>query len=222
MTLADLMGRHRALSGDSVAPFFVDDDLLTGFLNEAVEEAAIRGRLIHESTDPDMCEVAVLADQASYPLHASLYEIDHAAFRVDALSPRVTLYQASQEWLDANVRDWRGATGAPQYLIQGDASVRLVPRPDADGTLLLEGYRIPKAPMEDPADVPEISAIHHKHLVEWSLFSHFSIQDSELYDPARAAIAEAAFTRYFGPRPDADLRRITREDVPHVTEAFMP
>ncbi len=222
MTLAELMVRHRALSGDDVAPYFVGDVLLASFLNEAVEEAAIRGRLIHESADPDVCEVPVLADQASYPLHASLYEIDHAAFRADAQASRVTLYQASQEWLDSNVRDWRDAKGAPQFLIQADASVRLVPCPGADGTLLLEGYRIPKAPMVDPTDVPEVSAIHHKHLVEWSLFCHFGIQDSELYDPARAATSEAAFTAYFGPRPDADLRRISREDTPQVVSPFLP
>ena len=38
----------------------------------------------------------------------------------------------------------------------------------------------------------------------------------------RAASAEAAFTRYFGLLPDSDLRRRTREDVPHFNTAFLP
>lgn len=37
---------------------------------------------------------------------------------------------------------------------------------------------------------------------------------------ARAATAEAAFTRYFGPRPDADLRRSTRHDEVQTNKAF--
>ncbi|NML24326.1 phage adaptor protein [Zoogloea dura] len=223
MTLAELMERHRTLTGDSVGPpFFVPDPLLISFLNDAVAEAAIRGRLIHASAEPDACEIAVSAGDAVYPLHASLYELDHVAFRPDGQTRRCAVKQTSQEWLDANVADWRDAEGDPAYMIQGDASVRLVPRPARDGLLQLEGYRTPKTPMADPDDVPEISALHHLHLVEWSQFRHFSIQDSELYDPARAATSEAAFTAYFGPRPDADLRRISREDTPQVVSAFLP
>ena len=86
----------------------------------------------------------------------------------------------------------------------------------------LEGYRTPKALMAADTDEPEINPIHHVHLVEWSQFLFYSTQDSEMYDPARAAAFRAAFTAYFGERPDADLRRITREDVPHVTEPFLP
>ncbi|RPP87255.1 hypothetical protein IPC1125_34030, partial [Pseudomonas aeruginosa] len=60
------------------------------------------------------------------------------------------------------------------------------------------------------------------HLVQWALHRGFSIPDMESFDPNRAALAEAAFTAYFGERPDSDLRRITREDVPHHVEAFWP
>ncbi len=223
MTLAELMARHRTLTTDDVGPeYFVSDALLTRFLNEAVAEAAIRGRLLHESADPAICQISVVADTAVYPLHASLYELDHVAFRPAGDTLRRPVKQTSQEWLDANVQDWRDATGDPEYLIQADTTVRLIPRPDRDGALLLEGYRTPKVPMVDPTDVPEINGIHHIYLLEWSQFRHFSILDSEMYDPARAATYEAAFSAYFGERPDVDLRRITREDVPHVVTAFLP
>lgn len=55
---------------------------------------------------------------------------------------------------------------------------------------------------------------HHPHLVEWALHKAFSVPDAEFFDPNRAQIAEAKFIDYFGERPDSDLRRITREDVP--------
>ena len=48
------------------------------------------------------------------------------------------------------------------------------------------------------------------------------MRDSELLDLEKAQRAEAAFTRYFGTMPDADLRRITREDVPQAVVSFMP
>lgn len=223
MTLAELMARHRTLTTDDVGPpYFVSDEMLAGFLNEAVAEAAVRGRLLHESADPDICQISVVAGTAAYPLHASLYELDHAAFLPSGETRRRPVKQVSQEWLDACAPEWRDEAGDPEYLIQADTSVRLIPLPERDGTLLLEGYRTPKVPMAAPTDSPEINALHHPYLVEWSQFRHFSILDSEMYDPARAAAFKAAFTAYFGERPDSDLRRITREDVPQVTEPFLP
>ena len=164
----------------------------------------------------------MVADTSAYPLHASLYELDHVAFLPAGETRRRPVKQTSQEWLDAYAPEWRDEVGDPEYLIQADTSVRLIPLPERDGTLLLEGYRTPKVPMAAPTDSPEINGLHHPYLVEWSQFRHFSILDSEMYDPARAAAFRAAFTAYFGERPDADLRRITREDVPHVTEPFLP
>lgn len=216
------MARHRTISSDDALPYFASPEVLIGFLNEAEAEACICGRLLHESADPDICQIAIVAGQSSYPLHASLYEIDHAAFRVDMDSCRVPVKQVSQDWLDTHVCDWRDKTGDPEYLIQGDSSVRLVPRPSRDGLLLLEGYRLPKTPMIDLTDTPEINGAHHVHLVQWSLHLAFSILDSELFDRARSDIAAAEFTRYFGLRPDSDLRRITREDAPHVVVPFLP
>lgn len=223
MTLAELMARHRTLTTDDVGPdYFVSDSLLISFLNEAVAEAAIRGRLLHESADQTICRIIVVAGTTVYPLHASLYELDHVSFLPDGEAQRRPVKQTSQEWLDANVQDWRDAVGDPEYLIQNDTTVRLIPRPERDGALLLEGYRTPKVPMAAPADTPEINGIHHPRLVDWSQFRHFSILDSEMYNPVRAEAFEAAFTAYFGHRPDADLRRITREDTPQAVEPFMP
>ena len=52
MVLSELMKRFRTLAHDTVEPYFTGDDILTAWLNDAVSEAAIRGRLIHVSDDP--------------------------------------------------------------------------------------------------------------------------------------------------------------------------
>lgn len=223
MNLGALMSRHRSVTDDTVGPRYrLLDDLLRQYLNEAEREAAIRGRLLHESADPDICEISVAAGTSVYTLHPSLYELDHVSIVVQGEELRRPISLVSQEWLDGNVKDWRVATGNPLYAIQGDTTLRLVPRPDVPGTIHLEGYRTPKALMVDDTDVPEINSIHHVHLVEWSQFLFYSTQDSEMYDPSRAGVANKAFESRFGPAPDSDLRRQSREDVPHHVEAFMP
>lgn len=225
MTLADLIATYRTDANDKVQPYFASDEEVTGWLNEAVVEAAIRGRLIHESEIAEVCQIAVVAGTASYPLHPSIYELSHVAFRQDGEATRKPVRLVSSEYLDAIMCDWRDAEGRPLYAIQGDSSLRLVPRPDAAGALILEGYRLPMEPMllvEKDTATPEINGAHHRHLVQWALHRGFSAPDTESFDPNRAAIAEAAFTQYFGLRPDSDLRRMTREDVPHTVKACWP
>lgn len=222
MTLAELITRYRILSGDRAEPYLVADPDVTTFINDAVRQACIRARLIHESADPDICAIPVVSGQAAFPLHPSVYELDHLAFLADGETRFAPVRLVSQEWLSANLDDWRDMSGAPEYAIQNDTALRLIPRPDRDGALRLEGYRTPKAEMAASDDTPEINALHHAHLVHWVLFRAFSIPDSELLDLEKAAGAEQDFTRYFGAMPNADLRRITREDVPQAVVAFMP
>ena len=225
MTLADLIAAYRTDANDKAVPYFASDEDVTGWLNEAENEAAIRGRLIHESDNATICQIAVVAGTASYPLHSSLYELSHVAYRKDGETTRHPVCLVSTEYLDAGVREWRDKEGAPQYAVQNDNGLRLVPRPIEAGMLLLEGYRLPLEPMllaDSDTATPEINGAHHRHLVQWALHRGFSAPDTESFDPHRAAIAEAAFTQYFGHRPDADLRRITREDVPQTVKAFWP
>jgi hypothetical protein len=69
---------------------------------------------------------------------------------------------------------------------------------------------------------PEIHQAHHEHLLQWALHKAFGIPDSDGFDPGRSALAERAFTAYFGPMPDSDLRRETRSDVPHHNILILP
>lgn len=225
MTLADLIAAYRTDANDKAAPYFASDEEVAGWLNEAVAEAAIRGRMIHESEAATVCQIAVVAGTASYATHPALYELTHIAFRPAGATGRSHIFLASTEHLDSVAREWRDAEGAPEFAVQTDTDLRLVPRPTEAGTLLLEGYRIPLEPMtlaDKDSDTPEIKAAHHRHLVYWALHRGFSIPDTEAFDPNRAALAEREFSRYFGLRPDAELRSETREDVPHTVKAFWP
>lgn len=222
MTLNELIRQFRVEASDTVEPYFFSDSSVTDWLNNAESEAAIRGRLIHESDSAPVCRIKVEPGKASYRLHPTLYEIDHIAFVRDGDVRRELLKLTSTGNLDKVMPHWRDEVDDPCYAIQTDKHIRLAPTPLHPGTVKLEGYRLPKSPMEDGEDEPEINGAHHRHLVYWALHVGFGIPDTESFDPSRSAMAEAEFTRYFGQRPDSDLRRITREDVQHHVTAFWP
>jgi len=220
MTLQDLIGLYRAESNDKAPPYFFDDLAITSWLNAAQKEAVLRGRLIHESSNAAVTNIAVTANQTVCPLHPTLYEIDYIAFLETGSDTPTPLYLISREDLDAVDCDWRSLTGTPEYAIQSDQSLRLCPKPEVGGTLLLEGFRFPLVDMAIPTDIPEINTAHHSHLVDWALHKAYSVPDTEFFDKDRASISLKAFSDYFGLRPDSDLRRKTREDVVHHVEAF--
>lgn len=222
MNLAELTQLFRLAANDQIEPYFWSDEAVAEWFNEAQDEAAIRGRLIHESDSALICAIKVKPGQATYKLHPSLYEIDYIALEREGLTNRQPLKLVSGERLNEVMPQWREREGDPEYAIQGDKGIRLVPRPLDAGTVRLEGYRLPTSAMDSDSDEPELNSTHHRHLVQWALFKAFSVPDAEIFDPQRAGEAEDAFTGYFGSRPDSDLRRLTREDVQHHVTAFWP
>jgi hypothetical protein len=235
MNLQDLINRYRFEAFDSVVPYLVSDAQVIMLLNEAQEEAALRGRLIHENTDSAVCRITSTEGQASYPLHQALFELSHCSFIVDGETMRNNLGIVSAEYLDkldqtenqgwvdsygSMIDTWRDAYGLPLYVIQTDNGLRLVPTPSSFGMIILEGYRFPLQQLSAMDDVPELNVAHHVKLVQWVLHKVFNVPDHDLFDPSRADRALDSFEKYFGIRPDSDLRRITRHDVPHHVEVF--
>lgn len=223
MILSELIRKFRVAAFDNEQPYLFADEDITDWLNDAVKEAAIRGRLIHDSTTTGVCTIATVPNVSIYALHESMYEIDSICWVNNDLQTRTVdaLSLVSQEDMGDIWHDWRTRDyGTPEYAIQHDTNIRLVPAPNAAGEIALEGYRTPLVPMVLDTDRPEINIIHHEYLIQWALHKGFGIPDSEVFDMNRSALAEQEFTDYFGQRPDSDLRRITREDVPHTVKPF--
>ena len=221
MNLASLISRFRTEANDKVVPYFWSDSEVTDWLNDAVNEACIRGRLIYEASNASMCEINVTTGRSVYPLHAAMYEIARIRFvSTDNPERSMPLCLVSTETLIQIDPNWHTLTTDMRYAMQDDKNLRLVPMPKTDGVVYIEGYRLPKDDMESLDDEPEINKVHHRHLVHWALYKAFGIPDAESFDPNRSDRAELAFTKYFGERPDSDLRRITREDVEHHVQPF--
>lgn len=214
MNLEQLRARFRLESDDKLTPYLWSDEAVDMWLNDAVEEAAVRSLLIHDAATPAVCQIAVTALQPVYQLHPSVINITRAAFTLPGDSEVYVLHTLTEYEMDAMNPSWRTTEETPGYVIHKDTTLRLCCLPPA-GTLTLEVNRLPLSPMVGDADEPEIAQTHHRHLVQWALHKAFSVPDAETVDPTRAEKAEREFTKMFGIRPDADSRRREEYSRPH-------
>ena len=221
MNLEQLIQQFRIDADDLQTPPLWEPEWVAVWLTEAQSQAAIRGRLLFETSDPAICEIPVTAGVATYPLHRTLYELEHLRFKATGATTSDRVHLKTREELDRIRPGWRDRSDSqPCFAIQDDTRITLVDRPSVAGTLYVEGYRLPLRALVNDNDKPEINEAHHRHLVHWALYRAFSKPDADGRDPGRAAAAEAAFTAYFGPLPDADLRRSTRHDEVQTNKSF--
>lgn len=221
MNLEELTRRFRIMACDTREPYLFASEVIADWLTDAEAQAAVRGRLLLEDANPAVCQVAVLPGVHSYKLHAKLYELTSLRIKPDGVTRATPLKLVSREWLDENVRDWREECPDSRYAVQSETGLRIAPVPSQEGVLFIEGYRLPLKALANDTDKPEIHEASHEKLIQWALHRAFSVPDSETFDPNRSVISEVEFTAYFGKLPDADMRRITREDVEHYNSGYL-
>lgn len=221
MNLKELIRRFRTLTHDKAEPGFWSDEELKDWFNDAQEQACIRGRLLRDDATSAVVQIALEPSQRTYPLHESVYEIISITLRGRSGPRAITL--KSREWLDEYNQDWRDEQERPAvWAIQDETSLRIVGRIEEGDVLHLDVYRLPLELLSLSTDEPEIHKASHVHLIDWVLHQAYSVPDTEAFDPQRSALAEQKFTSYFGELPDSDMRRMTREDVPHHNRAILP
>ena len=221
MTLEDLIRRFRVLAHDQADPPFWSSEDIARWLSDGQTQACIRGRLLREDSRDAICRIALVPGQHTYKLHRTVYEIIDVRIK-PIVGPSRKLKPVTREWLNAEMPDWRDCNRPAQFAIQDETRLRIVGTIEEGDALRIECYRLPLAAMEDDSDAPEIHEAHHEHLIQWALHKAFSVPDADAFDPARAKMAEDAFTRYFGQQPDSDMRRATRHDVQHYIRAILP
>lgn len=223
MTLAELIAQFRVDADDLVEGYLASDVQVTSWLNEAEEEAALRARLIHDADTEAVCSIAVTAGTAAYTLHAAVFQVTKALFTPAGETDPIDLTLTDRIELDRIRPSWRTLTEEPRDLMVEETKVRFGCIPDTNGTLALEVYRGPLAPMalgSDSTATPEIAGLHHRHMVHWALHRHYARPDAEIHDPGRSKKEEDAFTAIFGIRPDADMRRSFKANRPQFNKAI--
>lgn len=207
MTLADLIAAFRLRADDVATPYLWSDDEVTLYLNEAVNEAAERARLIRDASTPAVTQISITTGDVDYALHASILAIDRAQL---ASQPRSLIRQTVEE-MEQRFPDWRGMVGTPHFFVEDSGRIRIAPQSPQADTLNLTVYRLPLAPMLTETDSPEIHAKFHYRLIDWALRCAYLKQDAETLDKQKAADYQALFDLSFGKRPDANVQRKQRE-----------
>ncbi len=214
MNLGEFIARFRAAVFDEAEPPFWSSEEITVYLNEAVQEACERAKLIEDRS----MSVALTPGQDTYNLHASVFEIKRLALRGGPLG------ETSVEALDAQWRNWESCTGQPREFIFEQASgmqparVRLVPTPIEANTADLTVYRGTLKPLNSDLEQarPEIPERFHERLLDWMMHRAYLKQDAETFDRSKAAQSLALFVASFGERPDANVQRKQRDRRPPV------
>ena len=214
MQVGEFIAAFREIVRDKEVPPFWSDERIVSYLNEAVQEACERARLIEDRS----MALELEPGQDTYRLHASTFEVKRLTFRGRPLE------EASVEELDCDSPGWETRSGQPRCFIFEPASggqparVRLVPAPSATDTAGLTVYRGAKQALSPsaPSAQPEIPARFHTRLMDWVMHRAYLQQDADAFDPGKAAASLALFEQAFGERPDANVQRKHRDKRPPV------
>ena len=192
MTLEELICSYRAQSLDHHAPYFCSDALLTSYANEAQVEACRRGQLL------------VSTSTVSIPSGAKEVAVPAGALRVTrAFVNGQPVDEITADAMDLHHPGWQDqeSSGMTRYLVSGlnNDKFALWPIPDKAYKLRLSYQRLPLTTMRlGGGNSPEIRPELHPAFVEWMMYRAYSRTDSDLLDPARAALSLANFEAEFG------------------------
>jgi hypothetical protein len=207
MKRPELVAAFRSRIDDDAEPYLWTPADVQLYLDAAHREAAERALLIRDASTVAVCSVPIVANTASYTLHASVLSVERAKLA----SQRQTLTLSSTEQMDRLHPGWDDVSGAPAFLvIDPDGSAlraRLVPPPAEATTLALVVNRLPLASLASDDDEPEIPARYHLGLVDWMMHLAYGKRDTETFNERNALECEARFAAQFGERIDANVRR---------------
>lgn len=214
MRVGDFIAAFREIADDKAQPYFWSEGRIVSYLNEAVQEACERAKLIEDRS----MSLSLLPGQAVYNLHPSVFQVERLTVRGRPLE------ETSVEKLDCDSPAWERHSGASRSFIFEQASgaqppkVRLVPTPAMAEDAGLTVYRgaLQALSADIPTAQPEIPPRFHERLMDWVMHRAYLQQDAEVFDPSKAATSLALFVQAFGERPDANVQRKQRDKRPPV------
>lgn len=180
---------------------FKTDELIY-YINNALREATLRGKLLVKGT----FSVNLLTGTNTYSVPRTMITVDEVLdenkSKLDKLQEadlNSRLYYGSNEWR-TDVRD------LPVAFIQNSTNNTLMfwPIPSKDSTITLRGtYFVDDLDSTD--DIPiALSELYQRDLIYWVLYEGYSKQDADTYEPGEAEINKRRFTEIFGEKPTGE------------------
>ena len=214
MTVEELETLFRARFKDKTTkrPAISSDEYLM-YLNEAQDEACVRGALIFERWAP-YCSIPLAVNTQQYSLNKAIIAV------VTAFVGETELHVVSADVMNATNPSWRTLPSGPaQYLVVHPGTVEIVPAPETTGTLNIEVYRFAKK-LTSTAAEPEIARAFHPSLNEWVLYRGYSLPDEDTSNPTKADAALARYAAVFGGPVLARDFQDRFIDQPHINAVF--
>lgn len=215
MNVEAFIAEFRRVMADTAVPYLWSDEEVVTYLNDAEKEACERALLLEDKLSPAVCSIALVANQADYPLHESIIQIKRLMFRGRKLD------ETSVEQMDGDDPRWETRSGEPrQFIYSATAGLRMVPKPVIPEIVQLTVYRLPLDSLSADNDtgVPEVPARHHMRLLNWVYRCAYLKHDSETYNRDKAELQESTFQASFGIRESANVMRKHRDKAPNVVQ----
>lgn len=215
MNLRQIIERFRRDVKDTAEPYLVDPDDAVRYLNQAISEISRRTRCLVDSTN---FVASVVSGDPIVSIDQRIISIRRARLA----SSSAPLTKMTVREMDEMYPGWdRSSTpSTPMFVIvdyQTDA-LYLYPTPRINDELAITATREPLEEVNNNSDIPEIPGRWHEGAINWMRYRAYDNDDSDLYDPAKAAKALALFETEFGPISSAVNERWDFEHYDDVGE----
>ena len=189
MTPAELLAVFRDEVSDTKAPYLWSDALFYTYLDDAQKQFC---RLTFGIEDARTFTLALTPGSEWYDLNPRILEILGA---YDQATGRPIKVLTRMQTVARNVQ-FDGKQGPLQALFKGmqKNALRAYPVTATAQTLTLETRRLPATLTS--AGTLEVDEEHHLNLLMWVRSRAYAKQDTETYDPVKAATHKAAFETY--------------------------
>jgi hypothetical protein len=179
------------------------------YLNAAQDEICRRALVLSDSLS-----ITVKAGVKSYSISDRILDVDEKAyFSYDGSY----LLKRTESWLDFSRTTWRSDTGAPTDFVVYPNLHNIVITPEPTGTynnsaISFPVKRLPNTPLSVVNVTPEINSKYYEDLKAYALYRAYSKSDAETKDEDRAKMYLALFDMSIGPRSNATVEQIMKEE----------
>jgi hypothetical protein len=226
MELAELLTEARRLLDDNVVPPFWSDEEIVRHLNGAVDEAAIRTRVLQDSSSA-AARLALRAGVAQYKLCPVVFVVRR--IRIDGEREPLTLVDTVQ--MDERFPGWDDPSlqqsGVPTHAVFDfhTGYVRVYPVPAVAATARMLVWRRPndseRLDANDTASEPALPDMMHRELAYWAAAQCLLNPDQETRNTTLAGEYMGLFEAAYGRKPDQhEIRLWSTNKRRHVRACY--
>lgn len=188
MDTTELLGIFREEVSDKVEPYLWSDALVYAYIDDAQKQFC---RDAYGVDDARSFTIPLVVDTEWYDIDKKITEIRGIYDSRGMPIPVVTRAEANQR----HVR-FDGTKGRIDGLVKGmeKHALRAFPIPNVAETLTMEVRRLPNT--VEAGDEFEIDEQHILNLLLWVKYRAYNMQDTETYDPVKAAEYKTLFKTY--------------------------